>query len=75
VITTHTTHSHPGDTGRAIAAKGSGRLPIIGVGGIGSAAEVRELLGAGCAATQLYRALIFAGPGLLSTIHRELSRG
>lgn len=59
---------------QAIAAA-QGRLPIVGVGGIGGAADARDLLDLGCAATQLYSALIFEGPGLPSRIHRELARG
>lgn len=52
-----------------------GRVPVIGVGGIHSAAQARELLDAGCAALQIYSALIFEGPGLISRINRELARG
>lgn len=52
-----------------------GRLPVIGVGGIETAAQVRELLEAGCAAVQVYTALIYQGPGLPGRIHRELARG
>lgn len=50
----------------------AGRVPVIGVGGISSADDVRVLLKMGCAATQLYTALIYEGPGLVARIHREL---
>lgn len=50
----------------------SGRLPVIGVGGIETAAQVHELLGAGCAAVQVYSAFVYEGPGLPSRLHREL---
>ncbi len=50
-----------------------GRLPVIGVGGIDSAEQVRELLDAGCAAIQVYTGFIYKGPGLISHIHRELA--
>lgn len=53
----------------------AGRVPVIGVGGISSADDVRFLLKMGCAATQLYTALIYEGPGLVARIHRELLTG
>jgi dihydroorotate dehydrogenase len=49
--------------GEAVQASG-GRLPVIGVGGIADAAQVDALLDLGCAAVQLYSALVFEGPGL-----------
>ena len=51
----------------------AGRLPVIGVGGISTAAQVDELLKAGCAAVQLYTAFIYEGPGLPSRLHRGLA--
>jgi dihydroorotate dehydrogenase len=51
----------------------SGRIPVVGVGGIERADQVRELLDAGCAAVQLYSGLIFHGPGLPARLHRELA--
>lgn len=56
-----------------VLAASAGRLPVIGVGGIETAAQVRELLAAGCAAVQLYTALIYQGPGLPARLHRELA--
>lgn len=52
----------------------SGRVPIIGVGGIERAEQVLDLLRAGCAAVQLYTALIYEGPGLPARINRALTR-
>ncbi len=49
------------------------RVPVIGVGGVDSASRARELLDAGCAAVQLYSALIFHGPGLPGRILRGIS--
>ena len=46
---------------------------MIGVGGVDSAGRAQELLDAGCAAVQLYSALIFHGPGLPGAIVRGLS--
>lgn len=51
----------------------SGRLPVIGVGGIETADQVRELLEAGCAAVQLYSSFIYEGPGLPGRLHRALA--
>lgn len=50
-----------------------GALPIIGVGGVGSAADVREKLAAGAAIVQLYTSLIYRGPSLGGQILRELA--
>jgi len=50
-------------------------LPVVGVGGVESAADARALLDAGCAAVQLYTAFIYEGPGLPSRLHRDLGPG
>lgn len=50
-----------------------GRVPVVGVGGVTTADDVLELLRMGCAATQLYTALIYEGPGLVARLHRELA--
>ena len=47
-------------------------LPVIGVGGVETAAHVASLLDAGCAAVQLYSSLIYEGPGLPARLHRQL---
>jgi len=49
------------------------RVPIIGVGGIASAADAREKLDAGASLVQLYTALIYRGPGLVGEIVRGLA--
>jgi len=56
---------------RAVGA----RAPVIGVGGVGTADDVREYLAMGCSAVQLYSALVFQGPGLVARLHRELASG
>lgn len=43
-------------------------LPIIGVGGISSAADVRERLAAGARLVQVYTALVYRGPGLAARL-------
>lgn len=51
-----------------------GRIPVIGVGGINSAARAQTLLDMGCAAVQIYSALIFEGPDLIHRINRNLAQ-
>ena len=50
-----------------------GKLPIIGVGGIASGADAYAKIRAGASLVQLYTALVFHGPGLVSRIKRELA--
>jgi dihydroorotate dehydrogenase len=50
-----------------------GRLPLIGVGGVGSAAEAYQKIRAGACLVQLYTALVFAGPGLVTDIKKGLA--
>jgi dihydroorotate dehydrogenase len=49
-----------------------GRIPVIGAGGIRSAAQAQDLLDAGCVAVQVYSGLIFEGPGLIHRINDGL---
>ncbi len=42
----------------------AGRVPVIGVGGIHRPEQVADLLDRGCAAVQVYTALVYEGPGL-----------
>jgi len=51
-----------------------GRLPLIGVGGIGSAEQAYAKIRAGASLLQLYSALVYAGPGLVGDINRGLAR-
>lgn len=55
-----------------IAARTQGRLPVIGVGGVGSARDVQEKLEAGACLVQIYTALVYEGPGLVKKILREM---
>lgn len=50
-----------------------GRLPIIGCGGVGSGDDAYAKLRAGASLVQLYTALVFEGPGLVSRIKRDLA--
>ena len=45
-----------------------GRVPIIGVGGIGSAADAWEKVLAGASLVQIYSAMVFQGPGVVHEV-------
>ncbi|MBK8908396.1 MAG: quinone-dependent dihydroorotate dehydrogenase [Rhodospirillales bacterium] len=49
-----------------------GRMPIIGVGGITGGADAYAKIRAGASLVQLYTALVYRGPGLVSRIQRKL---
>jgi dihydroorotate dehydrogenase len=55
------------------AQASAGRLILVGVGGIGSGAEAYAKIRAGASAVQLYSALVFEGPGLVTRIKRDLA--
>ena len=57
---------------RYIARRTEGRLPIIGVGGIASAADALEKLRAGASLVQVYTGLVYVGPGLTHHINAGL---
>jgi dihydroorotate dehydrogenase len=50
----------------------SGRLPLIGVGGVENGVTALAKIRAGASALQLYSALVFAGPGLAARVLDEL---
>lgn len=50
-----------------------GRMPLIGVGGIGGAAEAYAKIRAGASLVQLYTALVYQGPGLIAEIKAGLA--
>ena len=50
----------------------AGRLPLIGVGGISSAADAYAKIRAGASAVQLYTAMVYQGIGLVPQIVRGL---
>lgn len=47
-------------------------LPIIGAGGVGSAAEVVEKIKAGADLVQVYSMMIYEGPGIAAAILKDL---
>jgi dihydroorotate dehydrogenase len=53
---------------RSLAATLKGRIPIIGVGGIMSAADAGEKLDAGASLVQVYTGLVYRGPGLVREV-------
>jgi dihydroorotate dehydrogenase len=50
-----------------------GAIPIIGVGGIMTAADARAKLAAGASLVQVYTGFIYRGPQLVGEILRELA--
>ncbi|RPI32020.1 MAG: quinone-dependent dihydroorotate dehydrogenase [Chloroflexota bacterium] len=55
-----------------IERRTNGALPVVGVGGISSAADACRMLDAGATLVQLYTGLIYEGPGLVRQILRGL---
>jgi dihydroorotate dehydrogenase len=47
---------------------------LVGVGGIGSAADARRMRAAGADLLELYSGLVYAGPGLVGACARELMK-
>ena len=59
---------------RYIYQKTNGSLPIIGVGGIYSAADAYDMLRAGASLVKIYSGFIYEGPGIVRSINRGLIR-
>lgn len=53
----------------------SGKLPLIGIGGIDSGATALAKIRAGATLIQLYTGLIYEGAGLIARIKTELTQG
>ena len=51
----------------------AGRIPIIGVGGVSSGQDAYEKIRAGASLVQIYTALAYEGPPVVSKINRELA--
>lgn len=62
------------DVCRRVYRRTSGRLPIVGVGGIFTAEDVYARIRSGATLVQVYTALIYEGPGLFARLHRGLLR-
>ena len=54
---------------RYLHQKSNGKLPIIAVGGIMTAADAKEKLDAGASLVQIYTGFIYSGPGLIKSIN------
>ena len=54
-----------------VARETGGRLPIIGVGGIGDPDDAARMLDAGASLLQVYTGFIYRGPGLVRRINRR----
>ena len=50
-----------------------GRIPLIGTGGVASGADAYAKIRAGASLVQLYTALIYHGPGLVTRINQDLA--
>jgi dihydroorotate dehydrogenase len=61
------------ETLRDLYRRTEGKLPLIGVGGIASAADAYAKIRAGASLVQLYTALVFEGPGLVPRIKHGLA--
>lgn len=59
---------------RAFYRATQGLLPLIGVGGIGSAEQAYAKIRAGASLVQLYSALVYQGPGLVSRLTSGLEQ-
>ena len=58
---------------RELARALKGNIPVIGVGGIMSAADARAKMNAGASLVQIYTGFIYHGPDLIRNAVRELS--
>lgn len=58
---------------REMAGRTGRRLPIIGVGGVASGADAYAKIRAGASLVQLYTALVYQGPALVTEIKRDLA--
>jgi dihydroorotate dehydrogenase len=90
VVATNTTIDHPtppdgGLSGAPLRARATecirhirrqtnGRLPIIGVGGIFTAADAYEKIRAGACLIEVWTGMIFEGPSIVRNINRGLLR-
>ena len=57
---------------KAVRARVDGKLTLVGVGGVRTGADAYAKIRAGASLVQLYTALTFHGPGLVTRIKREL---
>lgn len=58
---------------RTVYRQTGGKVPLIGVGGIQSGADAYTKIRAGASLVQVYTGLVYAGPGLIQSIKRDLA--
>ena len=58
---------------RSVYRLSQGRLPLIGVGGVASGADAYAKIRNGASLVQLYTAMTYAGPGLVTAIAADLA--
>lgn len=65
-------HKKNVDLVRYVHTKSEGKLPIIGVGGIMSPEDAKEMLDAGASLVEIYTGFIYEGPALVKKIIKYL---
>ena len=60
------------ETVRHIRQRTNGKLPVIGVGGIMTPDDAKNMLNAGATLIQVYTGFIYEGPGLVKKINRAI---
>ena len=66
-------HERSLDVVRQVHELANGRLEIIGVGGVRTAADVQNMLDAGASVVQMYTGLVYEGPRAAGRILRDLN--
>lgn len=59
---------------RYLHSKTNGKVPIVGVGGVFTAADAQEKLEAGASLVQVYTGFVYEGPGIVKQILKGLDR-
>ena len=59
---------------RYLSQKSNKKIPIIGVGGVNTAADAIEKLDAGASLIQVFTGFIYEGPGIVKRINKELAK-
>ena len=57
---------------RYVHQKSEGKLPIIGVGGIMSPEDAKEMIDAGASLIEIYTGFVYEGPSLVKKIIKHL---
>lgn len=60
-------------TVRELYIRTQGKVPIIGVGGVGSGQDAYDKIRAGASLVQVYSMLVYEGPGAIRRIKAELA--